>query len=164
MQIARTIEVSASLEHLWKILAEDYADVGLWARAVQLSEPNPAVVPLAGASVGGRVCTASIGSVTETIRTFDAENHTLAYDAKAKAMPFFVRNLSGRWKLHGFGGGTEVDLSFVADLMPPFGALMGWAIRRQFSTAIDETLADLKLFAETGQVHPDKAAALAAAI
>ncbi|GFE65712.1 SRPBCC family protein [Litoreibacter roseus] len=162
MQIARTIEVAASPEHLWKILAEDYADVGQWARAVQSSEPNTAVAPLPGAAVGGRVCTATIGAVTETIRTYDAENHILAYDAKAKAMPFFVRNLSGRWKLHGFGGGTKVDLSFLADLMPPFGVLMGWAIRRQFSTAIDETLEDLKLFAETGKIHPDKAAALAA--
>lgn len=162
MEIARTMEVSASPDHLWKILAEDYAEVGQWARAVQSSAPNTDVAPLAGATVGGRVCTASIGAVTETIRTFDAHGHVLAYDAKAKAMPFFVRNLSGRWKLHEFGGKTEVDLSFVADLMPPFGALMGWAIRRQFTTAIDETLEDLKLYAETGEVHPDKAAALAA--
>ena len=46
--------------------------------------------------------------------------------------------------------------------MPPFGTLMGWAMKRQFATAIDETLEDLKLWAETGQVHPDKAKALAA--
>ncbi|PTX55474.1 carbon monoxide dehydrogenase subunit G [Litoreibacter ponti] len=162
MQIARSLTVSAPVDHVWSILATDYAKVGEWARAVQSSEPNTAVVPLAGAPVGGRVCTASIGDVTETIRTFDPEAHVLAYDAKAAAMPFFVRNLSGRWKLHGAGGATEVDLSFVADLMPPFGVLMGWAIRRQFSSAIDETLEDLKLFAETGKIHPDKAAALAA--
>ncbi|WP_299508237.1 SRPBCC family protein [uncultured Roseobacter sp.] len=162
MQITRSMEVAASAEHLWKILAEDYAKVGQWARAVRSSEPNTAVVPLKGATVGGRVCTASIGDVIETIRTFDVENHILAYDAKAKAMPFFVRNLSGRWELHEVGSVTEVDLSFVADLMPPFDVLMGWAIRRQFNTAIDETLEDLKLLAETGKIHPDKAAALAA--
>lgn len=162
MQIARTLHVAAAPDKVWHILAEDYANVGQWARAVQVSTPNTAVAPLPGATVGGRICTASIGEVTETICTYDAENHVLAYDAKAKAMPFFVRNLSGRWTLAPEGEGTSVDLSFVADLMPPFGTLMGWAMRRQFTSAIDETLEDLKHFAETGKIHPDKAAALAA--
>lgn len=163
MQIDRTIEVAATPEHLWHILAEDYANVGLWARAVQSSAPNDAVAPLPGATVGGRVCTASIGAVTETISTYDSANHVLAYTAKAKAMPFFVRNLSGVWRLGPNGDGTTVTLGFEADLMPPFGTLMGWAMRRQFSTAIDDTLDDLKRFAETGEIHPEKAAALAAA-
>ncbi|MEX3017624.1 SRPBCC family protein [Gymnodinialimonas hymeniacidonis] len=154
--------VATKVDHVWSILATDYAKVGKWARAVQASEAKETGTPVNGAPVTGRVCTASIGDVTETIRIFDPAYHILAYDAKAKAMPFFVRNLSGRWKLHGIGDETEVDLSFVADLMPPFRTLMGWAMRRQFSTAIDETLEDLKLFAETGKIHPDKAAALAA--
>lgn len=161
MQIARTMTVAVPVDQLWSILATDYAKVGEWARAAQASAPTPAIDAPDGAPVGGRVCTASIGEVTETIRTFDAEHHVLAYDAKAKSMPFFVRNLSGRWHLEDFGEATEVNLSFEADLMPPFGALMGWAMRRQFSSAIDQTLEDLKRFAETGDVHPDKAAALA---
>jgi len=161
MHIARTIAVAAPIEHVWTILATDYDKVGQWARAVHASHPNTAKAPVDGAPVAGRICSASIGDVTETIRTFDPANHILAYDAKAKAMPFFVRNLSGRWSLRRNTDATEIDLSFVADMMPPFGTLMGWAMRRQFSTAIDETLEDLKHFAETGEVHPDKAAALA---
>ena len=56
----------------------------------------------------------------------------------------------------------QVDLSFVADPMPPFGTLMGWAMRRPFGKAIAQTAEDLKLFAEIGQIHHDKAAGLAA--
>ncbi len=162
MQIARTLHVKAPLEKVWSILADDYATIGDWARAVEQSAANPDAAPLPGAAVGGRVCTANIGEVTETITTFDPKFHVLAYQAKAKAMPFFVRGLTGRWTLETAQGGTRVDLGFKADLMPPFGTLMGWAMKRQFATAIDETLEDLKLWAETGQVHPDKAKALAA--
>ena len=162
MQIARTLHVEAPVERVWSILADDYASIGDWARAVGQSAANPDVAPLPGAAVGGRVCTANIGEVTETITTFDPKHHVLAYGAKAKAMPFFVRGLTGRWTLEAAKGGTRVDLGFEADLMPPFGTLMGWAMKRQFATAIDETLVDLKLWAETGQLHPDKTKALAA--
>ena len=162
MQIARTLRVEAPVDKVWSILADDYATIGDWARAVEHSAPNPDVAPLPGATVGGRVCTANIGDVTETITTFDPRRRLLAYRAQAKAMPFFVRGLNGRWTLDAATGGTRVDLGFEADLMPPFGPLMGWAMKRQFATAIDETLQDLKLWAETGQIHPDKAKALAA--
>lgn len=162
MRIARSINVSAPSSRLWTILAQDYAEVGRWARAVQSSAPNTAAVVPEGATFGGRVCAASIGAVTETITTYDTENCALAYNAKADAMPFFVRGISGRWKLIPAGKSTEVDLIFEADLMFPFNHLIGWAIRRQFTSAIDETLEDLRLYAETGTIHPDKQAALAA--
>ncbi|MEL6409937.1 MAG: SRPBCC family protein [Pseudomonadota bacterium] len=162
MQIARTLQIKAPLEKVWSILADDYATIGEWARAVERSAANPDAAPPPGAAVGGRVCTANIGDVTETITTFDPKHHVLAYSAQAKAMPFFVRGLTGRWTLNAVKGGTRVDLGFKADLMPPFGTLMGWAMKRQFVAAIDDTLEDLKLWAETGEVHPDKAKALAA--
>lgn len=162
MQIARTLHVEAPLDKVWSILADDYASIGTWARAVQSSAPNPDTAPLQGAAVGGRVCTANIGAVTETITTFDVKHHVLAYEARAKAMPFFVRGLKGRWSLEPASRGTLVDLAFEADLMPPFGTLMSWPMKRQFSKAIDETLEDLKLYSETGAVHPEKAQALAA--
>ena len=161
MRIERDLRIEAAPDHVWRILADEYAEVGRWARAVQSSEPNPAAAPLPGAAVGGRICTASIGAVTETITVHDADRRILAYEAQAKAMPFFVRGLSGHWTVTPSGGGSRVGLRFEADLMAPFGALMGWVIRRQFRGAIDETLEDLKLYAETGRVHPDKAKALA---
>lgn len=40
MQIERTLQASAPTEEFWYILAEDYANVDRWARAVQKSEPN----------------------------------------------------------------------------------------------------------------------------
>ena len=163
MRIERDLRIEAAPGEVWRILADEYAEVGRWARAVRSSAPNPHAAPLPGAAVGGRVCTASIGAVTETITVHDAAARILAYEAQAKAMPFFVRRLTGHWTVRPAGSGSEVGLRFEADLMAPFGTLMGWAIRRQFKGAIDETLDDLKLYAETGRVHPDKAEALATA-
>lgn len=162
MRLKRSLEVDAPPETVWRILADEYAEVGSWACAVHASEADATPPPFPGAAVGGRVCTASIGAVTETIREFDAQAMVLAYEAQAASMPFFVRGLQGRLTLAPSGTGTEVGLRFDADLMAPFETLTGWAMRRQFRTAIDETLEDLKPYAETGRIHPDKARALAA--
>ena len=103
------------------------------------------------------MCTADIGEVSETIVVFDPVDHHLAYRAQAKAMPFFVRSLEGDWRLSSVDAGTEVQLGFVANLMFPFSLIAAAPMRRQFRRAIDDTLEDLVLYAETGTVHPDKA-------
>ena len=92
MQIARALHLKASPRAVWKILADDYAQVGSWARAVHTFVPN-GNAPVPGAPVGGRICTASIGEVTETIELFDPDQMTLMYSAQAKSMPCFGRGL-----------------------------------------------------------------------
>ncbi len=162
MEISRKLTVDAPVAEVWRILADEYANVGTWARAVSASAPNVAARPVNGSPVGGRVCTASFGDVIETIEVFDPALHKLAYTAQSKALPFFVREMRGTWTLTDHGAATGVDLGFRAELTPPFSVLMGWMMKRQFVTAIDQTLDDLKRFAETGEVHPDKAEVLAA--
>ncbi|MEM8970597.1 MAG: SRPBCC family protein [Pseudomonadota bacterium] len=162
MEMNRTIEVGASRARLWAILADDYDQVGDWARAVQMSAPNVDAKPVNGSHEGGWVCKSAVGDVEETLTLFDPESASLGYVAKAKAMPFFVRSLTGRWQLASLRDGTDVHLGFTADLMFPFSFLMGWAIKRQFLRVIDETLKDLKIYVETGQVHPEKMSAATA--
>ena len=156
MNIDRNVHVAAPVDRIWSILADDYASIGTWARAVSRSAPNPDASPPNGAPVGGRVCTADIGEGTETITVFDPLDHHLAYRARAKRMPFFVRGLEGEWRLSSAEGGTRVQLGFVADLMFPFSLIAAAPMRKQFRVVIDRTLEDLALYAETGQVHPDK--------
>lgn len=156
MKIDRTVLVRAPVERVWSILADEYAAIGTWARAVSRSAAAPGAPSVGGSPVGGRVCTADIGEVSETITIFDPIDHHLAYRAQAKAMPFFVRSLEGDWRLSSVHAGTQVQLGFVANLMFPFSLIAAVPMKRQFKSAIDETLEDLVLYAETGKVHPDK--------
>lgn len=160
MQIDKKIELNVSIEKVWNILADEYHTIGKWARAVESSAENTEAASVNGSPVGGRVCKANIGDVTETITAFDPSTYHLSYTAKSKSMPFFVRGLKGDWLLKDNGSGTSVNLGFKADLMFPFSVLMGWILKRQFDKAITETLDDLKLYSETGKLHPDKLVAL----
>lgn len=153
MQIDRSIQVNAPLVDLWRILAIDYDKVAHWARAVTRSDPLNAPSQAPDAEISGRACKTAFGIVEETMTAFDPIEHELVYVATGRAISFFVKQLSGRWKLDAKYGGTAVTLTFNADLRPIFAPLMGWMIRRQFDRAITDTLQYLKHFAETGDVH-----------
>ena len=161
MRINESVQVDAALADVWRILALEYGDVSHWARAVTASKAISADAAADGAPVSGRTCEAAFGAVQERIMRFNSLEHELIYEASGKAIPFFITRLQGRWKLNANSAGTRVRLTFDTDIMAPFSAVLGWLVRRQFAVAIKDTLTDLKHFAETGEVHPQKAAAIA---
>lgn len=159
MQIQESIEITAPIAAVWKVVADDYHKVGYWARAVQSSAENTDAKPVNGSAVGGRVCETDIGPATEVLTHFDASAFHLTYKAHADKMPFFVRGLFGDWRLRSHGAQTVVEFGFAADLSFPFSLFMPALMKGQFQKAINETLEDLKIYVETGVPHPDKSAA-----
>ena len=157
MKISRTLNVNASIDQLWEIIANDYENVGQWASAVQQSRANTEAKKVIGSPVGGRVCETDLGPFKETIEVFDSTRKELIYSAQGKAMPFFVKNLKGQWNLDRTSeANTTVKMTFTADLSFPFSTLMGWMMKMQFVKAIDKTLEELVHYAETGDIHPRK--------
>ncbi|MEM9386892.1 MAG: SRPBCC family protein [Pseudomonadota bacterium] len=164
MRIAKQLTVHAPLARVWKIIAEDYDQVGAWASAVATSRENTQATSVNGSPVGGRICETTLGPFKETIRRYSPAEKLLEYSATGEKMPFFVRGLRGRWQLTDAGAhATRVSLEFNASLMFPFSLLMGWMMRIQFSKAINTTLEELVHYAQTGKIHARKVALLAAA-
>ena len=157
MRVAMSRTVNASVERVWEIVADRYVDTGDWASAVYVSSARPGVPKAAGAPALGRVCQTSLGTFTETIEAWDPEARTLTYSATGDKMPGFVRNLRNTWTLVPLGGGrTEARVALSADIAFPFNVLMGWLMKRQFRSAIGDTLDDLATYAETGRVSARK--------
>ena len=156
MKIRQSTEVNASVDSVWAILTNEYDTISKWARAANSSVVDPAANSINGSPVGGRICNADIGEVTETITVFEPSVHHLAYTAKAESMPYFVRELKGDWRLSGNDQSTAVNFVFEANLSFPFSILARGLLKKQHGKTISETLEDLKLYAETGNIHPDK--------
>jgi hypothetical protein len=164
MQISRVLNISAPIEKVWDIIAEDYENVGSWASAVQESRINPGASPIGDSRIGGRICETDLGPFEETIKVFNSEKKELVYSAKGKAMPFFVKSLQGQWRLASMASGqTHIEMTFKADLSFPFSFLMGWMMKMQFAKAIGKTLEELVYYAEKGEVHPRKLSLIAKA-
>ncbi len=156
MEIRERCSLDAPIERVWKILAEDYGDVGRWTRVIKNS------TPLKGETIGrapcyGRVCDTADGVFKERIIEFDAQTRTLAY-AVEEGLPFFVRSGVNRWTLERTSDTTTEAQMLLRFEMPAFfewtfGRLMGGRMRKTVLTFLE----DLRHYAQTGA--PLKAAA-----
>ena len=157
MKIVMRTLIAADIEKVWEHIGPQYAHVGKWASAVYDSKAIKGSAVANTAPVAGRVCETSLGPFEERIVQYDQSSKSLAYQAKGKKMPFFVKLLQGSWQLSTLSSGkTEVTMSLEAELLFPFSMLMGWIMKRQFSQVINETLEELKYFIEHNNVHARK--------
>ena len=165
MEIIKSATINVSADRLWSILADDFDKVGEWARAVDSSAPKADAAIPEGASVGGRVCQApGFGAIDEAFTSFDPTERSYAFKATASKIPSFVQNLTNHTLVKPLGPEqSQVQLRITADTPGIRGALVKPMMTRKFSRAIDGTLEDLKIFAESGKISSEKSKALAKA-
>ena len=165
LEISKTVTINVSADRLWSILADDFDKIGEWARGVDSSAPNTSAEVPDGAAVGGRVCQApGFGAIDETFTHFDPQQRTYAFKATASKIPSFIRNLTNHTAVKAIGPDrAEVQLRITADTNGLRGTLVKPMFTRKLSRAIDNTLEDLTIFAESGQVSSQKTKALAKA-
>ncbi|MEM8863290.1 MAG: SRPBCC family protein [Chloroflexota bacterium] len=160
MNVDRQLTINASADKLWQILGDDYAKVGDWTTQVLSSAPNPDL------PVGqGRVCeTDGFGDAKETITHYDENRRELAYSATIEKLPFFVKEMGNAWRVEPKGENRSVvHMNMKGRLLPVFKQLMTRPMQKQLAKSADLFLRDLKYYAETGDIHPEKKAQLAKA-
>jgi Polyketide cyclase / dehydrase and lipid transport len=163
MELNKSAKINVSADRLWSILADDFDKIGEWARGVDSSGPSTDAAIPDGASVGGRVCQApGFGAINETFTSYDAAARSYAFEATATKIPSFVRNVTNHTVVKSLGPETsEVQLTITADNAGIRGALVKPVLTRKFGAALDATLEDLKIFAESGKISSEKSKALA---
>ena len=157
MKIAKTITVAADPADVWRVIAEEYDQVDRWASAVDRSMAVAGGSAPEGAPVAGRTCETSLGPFKERIVEYDETNHRLAYEASGEKMPFFVRNMTARWRLSQTKPNTtDVAMTLDVRLMPVFNVLMALPMKVQLGSVVQESIEECKHFVETGEPHPRK--------
>jgi len=152
MNAKRQISIDAPAGQLWRILAEDYDKVGEWATVVQESTPNPDVP-----EGEGRVCTTTFGDNKETITHLDEQEQSFTYAVDFAKSPFFLKGINNTWTVEPKGNDRSlVSMSADVELIAVFGQLIGPLLKRRMLKGFDALLEELKVYAETGQVHPRK--------
>ncbi|MEM7799405.1 MAG: SRPBCC family protein [Chloroflexota bacterium] len=153
MNVTRAVEIKASASTLWRILAEEYDQVGEWTTQIEASSPNPDLP-----QGEGRVCVApGFGDIKETITYFDEKTREFSYEAEISSFPFFVKEMGNSWRVEPKGNNRAVvHMNLKGRLLPVFAQIMGPIMRRQLAKSADTILSELKYYAETGKIHPDK--------
>lgn len=114
-----TIEISASADDLWKILADEFTEVSKWVDAVITSGPNPAAPDgVNGSRYGGRVCDVQgLGKTEEVLTAYDADSHTFSYSVAAANFPDFLTKLETTWSVEPVSQDrAKVKTSLVVDV------------------------------------------------
>lgn len=153
MKIVNQININTSIDKVWEILSGNFSEISSWTSAVVVSTENPDLP-----KGGGRKCELPDGAIaSETLVNVDSGQHTFSYEVKLSSMPFFVRSMINTWKVEPIADGqSRVSFEIGVTLLPIFAQIMGALMKRQFNKLAKVVLEELKVFSETGKVHPRK--------
>ena len=146
---------------VWKVLGEDFADVGEWASNVVSSsmETAPAVSAVRTAEIAA---TGPIkpGDAKETLTRFDSAAMSLAYEG-TEGMPGSIKEARNEWSVHEIDADHSLVKAHATLEIGGLMALLAPLIKVQLKSVGSKYVEELKHFVETGQPHPRKAKALA---
>ncbi len=155
IDIEQTAEINASAEDLWRILGEEFTEVGRWASAIDSSAALPGGAEAdPDRPAAGRTChIGGFGDTEERLVLFDRRNRRLAYTATASRIPSFVHDLRNEWNVAPADGTrSRVTAHITAEATGVLGALMAPFLRRKLGSTLRLSLEDLRIYAESGQV------------
>lgn len=164
IQKSLSVDFAAPADRAWAINGGQFTEIGDWSRHVMQSWSLEGA-PVGDAGVAGRVCRVrGFGDVREKLLAYDdtKRGFTIRID---EGLPFFVHHSTFSSEIEPLGSNRcKYSLTYQMDLQPLFGLLLGPLLRRKIGSAIETIVADLKYYAETGEIHPDKLETKSAAL
>lgn len=154
----QTIYIDLPIEQLWEITALDFANIGKWSAGVNSSEGQGTGVN--GSEVTARVCQPSykgFSTTTEEFIKYNPNDYSFTY--QIDGLPKMVAYAENVWTHTKKGDGTELTMSVNMELQGFMGWLMKGALKKNMAKILNENMEELKIYAETGKLHPRKIAA-----
>ncbi|MEM9001639.1 MAG: SRPBCC family protein [Bacteroidota bacterium] len=157
VEVQHTLYIDVPKDSLWKITALQYGRIGDWSAGVKTSE---------GGSVGGfngeihteRVCEPGykgFKKTTERIIDYRPKQYYFTYQI-AEGLPHMVTYATNTWTHEDEGQGTKITMKVTMELKGLMGTLMKGTMIRKMGKILKENLEELKIYAETGELHERK--------
>ena len=157
---SRTMD--ADPDRVWAVVAEEFDRVGEWASTVERSSAWSGERASSGPEADRYCEVPGLGQTQERINAYDPVSRIIGYVVEADGMPSFLRSVESTWRVSALdSGGSEVRLTIDARVGGVPGRLLGPALRSQFRRTQRRVLADLDVYARTGQVSGRKARMMA---
>ncbi|MEM6893826.1 MAG: SRPBCC family protein [Bacteroidota bacterium] len=156
VHIQESIVVKISKDKLWDITALQFDKIGDWSAGVIHSEGH-------GTSQLGAVCLErqcnpsykGFKKTTERIIEYLPDNYQFTYKI-IEGLPGMVQNATNTWTHVGDENQTTITMDVNMHLTGFMGWVMKTPMKKQMRKILRENLEELKVFAETGQVHDRK--------
>jgi hypothetical protein len=151
----KEIVVEKSIEEVWEVMGNQYAQVDLWSTNFKSSKPGGAP-KLTGLDYLHRVTQTERGETIQELDKFDPKNYTLSYHI-TKGAPSIAKKASAVWSLEIVEQNkTKVILEFKMETKGLLGLVMGSKIKNKIDAGSAEIGKELKYYVENGEPHPQK--------
>ncbi len=156
VNVTSQITIDTSALKIWKILAEDFGEIGTWASGVKASKGlNPSLENNLFSERHCEIAATGFNDTKERIITFDKKNYILTYELY-HGIPGFVKDAYNTWKLIPGTTSTQVIATTEMRATGILGRLMKGFMTRSTQKVLDAMCRELKHYVETGEPHPDK--------
>jgi len=162
MEFKKNLNINATADRVWEVVAHDFDGVGMWSSGVASSGPNiDARVP-DGATVGGRICaTPGFGDLKETFTEYSEENKQFRF--VVSGMPSFITLAQNTVQVQATGlESASVSLHIQMETNT-LGRVMGPMFAIKLKTTLNTFLDELKVYIENDEVSSKKRKQLAKA-
>ena len=162
LNLKQTIYIDVPRDELWQITGVDFAGLDKWIAGVNKSTGEGE--GLNGSRYGARVCDPSYewvkGTVTEKLIEYDPANYRLKYEGVDNGSMPGMKGGSNEWTHEVSGNGTIMGMNGTMQLEGLMGFIMKHTMQGMMKSTLNESLEELKYYAETGQQHPRKVEAM----
>jgi len=162
MEFTKHLNINASTNRVWEVVAHDFDGVGMWSSGVASSGPNiDAAVP-DGATVGGRICaTPGFGNLEETFTEYSEEDKQFTF--VVSGMPSFITLAQSTVRVQATDSESASVSLHVQMETNALGTVMGPMFAIKLKTTLNTFLDELKVYIENDEVSSKKRKQLATA-
>lgn len=154
------ITINAPIDAVWKVLAEEFSDIGDWSSGVDVSEGSGEGVN--GSKYSERACQISAVGFSDTKeRILQYERNNLIRYSLYEGLPGFVANAENTWTFFEDGEHTHVVGQTVMQVKGVMGCLFRSLMKHNLNKALASMAEESKHYIETGYPHPKKVRAKA---
>ncbi|MEO0341788.1 MAG: SRPBCC family protein, partial [Bacteroidota bacterium] len=155
--VEKSIFIAVPKDSLWDITALQFDKIGDWSAGVKSSEGG-SVDGFNGETYTERVCVPGykgFKKTTERIIDYQPEQFLFTYQI-AEGLPKMVKYATNTWTHKSESNGTRITMQVNMELQGFMGTLMKGPMTKKMGKILQENLEELKVYAETGELHERK--------
>lgn len=164
MDVHSELIINAPAAEAWRVLGQDFADIGEWAVSIEASHIDTDVVQVgtvrtcAGPAMGPFPA----GDFTEELTHFDAANMSFAYVGRS-GLPPFIKRARNSWRIEAIDERSCRVMSHAVVELAWWVRPFEWLMFRMMGKSFDGFEDELRHRIEQGSAHPRKVEAIASA-
>lgn len=149
MEIKVNVTINKSINEVWEIMGNQFAEAHLWSTNFITSKPG-GEAKFEGLGYSHRDTTTERGNTIQELTSFDPNSYSLSYEI-TKGAPEIAKSAKSKWYLNETDEGTVVRMDTVMEPKMELAEEMAKKIQMGLTASFNQLAEELKYFVENGK-------------